>query len=43
MYGNSAHFKKAVDEAAKGWKVKDVSKFSYCGIGFVEAKSRMSL
>ncbi len=41
MYGKNEHFKKAVDAAAEGWKVKDVSKFAYCGIGFVEAKSRM--
>lgn len=41
MYGKNAHFKKAIDAAAAGWKISDVSKFGYCGVGFVEAKSRM--
>lgn len=41
LYGKNAHFKKNVDAAAKGWKVDDMSKFAYCGIGFVEAKTRM--
>jgi hypothetical protein len=41
MYSKNTVFKKSVDAAAANWKVSDVSKFSYCGVAFVEATSRM--
>ncbi len=41
-YGKNEAFKKAVDGAAGTWKIKDVSKFQYCGSpAFSEAKMRL--
>jgi hypothetical protein len=41
FYAKNEVFKKAVDGAAGTWKVSDVSKFNYCGVAFVEVKSRI--
>lgn len=39
-YGKNEVFKKAIDDTAAGWKVK-AENFNYCGVTFVEAKSRI--
>ena len=41
LYGKNEVFKKAVDGAAQTWNVADVSKFNYCGVAFVEVKTRI--
>ena len=41
-YAKNEVFKKAVDGASQTWKLKDVSRFNYCGSpAFSEAKVRM--
>jgi hypothetical protein len=40
-YGKNDVFKEAVDAASQTWKVSDADKFNYCGVMFVEVKSRI--
>ncbi len=40
-YAKNPAFKEAVDQAAVTWKVDDVDRFAYCGVGMAQVRGML--